>query len=265
MVGPKRSTAPKKNGAPFSVGKRHSLPAHERLLLAIQNFLPRLLADELQSAAPLNEYIISKTDNLKARIEELISEKSLKGSEAKIWRGVPSLRLADPELEFPCTVLGATLTKRIENQRSSRVLAPILVADFALRVEIPRWRGFWLRDGKATSYPKEPISKTLDCLSITQSVSNVPVFGQAFPAGCSLGEVAIEMAHLVDAVQLQLTATQEYDFARESHKHVVLVTDSQIIYDALSGQYDAVCFHEDDETVSWDISNLESFHTATGW
>ena len=265
MVGPKRSTAPKKNGAPFSVGKRHSLPAHERLLLAIQNFLPRLLADELQSAAPLNEYIVSKSNDLKGRIEELITEKSLNGTEAKIWRGVPSLMFADPELEFPCTVLGATLTKRIENQRSSRALAPILVADFALRVEIPQWRGFRLRDGKADSYPKEPVSKTLDCLSITQSVSNAPVFGQVFPAGCSLGEVAIEMAYLVDAVDLHLSARQEYDFARESHKHVVLVTDSQIIYDALSGQYDAVCFHEDDETVSWDISNLESFHTATGW
>ena len=265
MVETKRSTPPKKNGAPFSVGKRHSLPAHERLLLDTQKYLPGLLADELQSAAPLNEYIISRTDNLKARIEELISEKSLKGTEAKIWRGVPSLRLADPELEFPCTVLGATLTKRIENQRSSRALAPIFVADFALRVEIPGWRGFWLRDGKAISYPKEPVSKTLDCLSITQSVSNVPVFGQVFPAGCSLGEVAIEMAHLVDAVQLHLTATQEYDFARESHKHVILVTDSQIIYDALSGQYDAVCFHQDDETASWDISNLQSFHTAPGW
>lgn len=263
MVGTKRLTPPKKNGAPFSVGKRHSLPAHERLLLDTQKYLPGFLADELQSAAPLNEYIVSKSDNLKARIEDLISEKSLKGAEAKIWRGVPSLRFADPELDFPCTVFGATLTKRIENQRSSRALAPILVADFALRVEIPRWRGFWLRDGKGSSYPKEPVSKTLDCLSITQSFSDVPVFGQAFPAGCSLGEVAIEMAHLVDAVGLHLTATQEYDFARESHKHVLLVTDSQIIYDALSGQYDAVCFHRD-ETVSLNIGNLQSFHTAAG-
>ena len=265
MVGPKRSTAPKKNGAPFSVGKRHSLPAHERLLLAIQNFLPRLLADELQSAAPLNEYIVSKSNDLKGRIEELITEKSLNGTEAKIWRGVPSLRFSAPELEYPRTVFGATLTKRIENQRISRAHSPILVADFALRVGIPRWRGLWLRDGKGCSYPNTPVSKPLDCLSITQSVSNVPVFGQAFPAGCSLGEVAIEMAYLVDAVDLHLSARQEYEFARESHKHVVLVTDSQIIYDALSGQYDAVCFHEDDETVSWDISNLESFHTATGW
>ncbi|MDV7397911.1 hypothetical protein RZS08_41305, partial [Arthrospira platensis SPKY1] len=66
------------------------------MLLAIQNFLPRLLADELQSAAPLNEYIVSKSNDLKGRIEELITEKSLNGTEAKIWRGVPSLRFSAP-------------------------------------------------------------------------------------------------------------------------------------------------------------------------
>lgn len=263
MVATKNSTAPKKTGAPFSVGKRHCLPAHQRLLLDTQKYLPRLLAEDLQSAAPLNEFIVSKSDYWKNRIEKLISEKSLKGMDAKLWRQVPSLRFADPDLNLPNTVLGATLTKSIENQRSSRGLTPILVADFAVRVVIPRWHSFWLRDGRDSSYPEEGISKATDCLKFNQNVSNVPVFGQAFPSGCPLGEVAIEMAHLVDAVGLHLTATHEYEFARDSSKHVLLVTDSQVIYDALSGQYDAVLFHQDEETLSWDMSNLQCFHRAT--
>jgi len=261
----KRSTTARKSSNPFSVSKRHSMPAHERLLLTIQECFPQLLADELQNADPLNEFIRSKTDDWKKRIEGLIAAKGLKGTDAKIWRGVPALCFANPELDPPDIALGATLTKRMESPRSSRASAPILVADFAVSVKIPRWSGFFLRDGKDSSYPQTPISQPRDGLSIGQSASNVPVFGQVFPTGCPLGEVAIEMARLVDAVGQHLAADTEFRHS-DSQNHVVLVTDSLSIFEALAVQYDAVLFpQDDDDSVSWTFENLQTFHTATGY
>ena len=163
---PKSPAAVGKSSNVFTVAKRHSMPGHERLLLSVQECLPGLLAQELQNANPLNEYVRSNVDDWQKRIEEVISERRLKDSEAKIWRQLLDLCFADPKLDLATTELGATLTRRMESARSHRAWAPILVADVAIRVKIPHWSSLYLRDGTGASYPKTPVSKPLDCVSI---------------------------------------------------------------------------------------------------
>lgn len=255
------STTASKTGSVFSVAKRHSMAAHEQLLLATQEYLPTLLMDELQNANPLNENIRSQSEEWRQRIEDLIAAKGLKGAEAKIWRSVPDIRFTNPALNSPSTVLGKTLTKRVDSPRTGRSSTPILVADFALRVAIPSWTGCYLRDGRDSSYPKEPIATPSDALSIQQWVLDVPLFGQVFPAGCPLGEVAIEMARLVDAVQHHVVDTREAGFThRDDSALVLMVTDSETIFDAFAEQYDAVYFPNESDKVIWRFDKLETFH-----
>lgn len=260
----KKATSASKTSHPFTVSKRHSMPVHEALLLTIQECLPNLLAEELQNAEPLNEFIRANAEKWKERIENLIIAKGLKGSEAKTWRGVPNLSFATGELDTPAIELGATLTKTIDSPRNSRGWAPILVADFALKVKIPRWSNFFLHDGKGSAYPEIPISKPSEGLSISQRILNVPIFGQVFPTSCPLGEVAIEMARLVDAVGLHLADDPEYRFS-DSKRHVLLVTDSLSIFEALNAQYDAVCFPQDENRMLWTFENIQTFHTAEAY
>jgi len=259
-----KKAAATKGSNPFSVSKRHSMPAHEALLLNIQKYLPDLLVSELQSAEPLNELIRSNADDWKRRIEDLVATKGLKGSEAKIWRGIPDLCFGNPDLAPPNIELGTTLIKTMESQRSSRGWAPILVADCSMTIAIPNWNWIYLRDGEDSSYPEAPIAKSSDGLSLNQTRSNVPVFGQVFPQGCPLGEVALEMARLADAVELHLSNVPEFR-SSDSRKHVMLVTDSWTIFDALAGQYDAVLFPTDDDSASWSFEKLQTFHTAKGF
>lgn len=242
----------------FSVAKRHSDPAHEALLLLLKSQLPQLLRQELQTAEPLNRYVMERGARWNEKVELLIKKKKMPDAQADIWRKVSNLSFADPRLDTARITFGETLTEFSQRTRTS---TPVMTCDFAVNVEVPYWDGIYLCDGSETSFPDKPISKPIEGVSFDTCHRTLQVFGQVFPTGCALGEVAIEMARLTDAAGKFVSFTSHYQI-NNAKEHVLLVTDNRVIFDALADQYDAVLFESDSKEIDCAIEYLKRANFA---
>ncbi len=123
-----------------------------------------------------------------------------------------------------------------------------------------------VNDGKSSSFPKEPISRPTDGISIDSKEQIVPVFGLAFPSSCLIGEIAVEMSRFVDAVSNNKSSSQRCFYESEPRSstkdHVILVTDSRKVFETLSPQYNAVLFESNADNFFHNLHFLKKFHFA---
>ena len=234
---------------------------HDAMLRALGGTVAELLRAQLQTSGPLNAYLRNHSAEYTKSIESLIVEKKLGQKQAALWREIPHITFADPELPTAKVLLGETLYRKYD-QRGDLKLNPeaLLTCDIAAVVAIPHWGGIYLRDDRWGSFPKEPLTDAVDGLSIRSDIQEIEVFGNIYPSSWMIGEVAHDLAALSDAIGQHLSG--KHSAFADGDSRVLAVTNDQGVFEAFRGRYNVILCGPSGSPVKADLFGLRRYHVG---
>ncbi|HEY0818880.1 MAG TPA: hypothetical protein VGD46_08890 [Rhizobacter sp.] len=241
------------------VTKRLTDPAHERLLYAVQRDLPQLASRVLFEVDSLNAAMAARHDDLEAAVEQIIAEVPItEVKERRVWRKVPEVRYASPEPLPPAVfTLGCALQSVTDSRGEPRKRAEVLeICDFALVGRGWYWRGVrfaWIYRGS-----RKPLTRPECALEVDSAEPEVCLFGNVYPRGCALGEVAQHLTHVKEAVSVVEEERRDWrdPTGQQRQTRVLFVTDDAALYRALAPQAWGLLYQSDGRLLDQNLDGI---------
>ena len=221
------------------LAQRHASKIHENLLIQVRDQLPAWIADQYQTAAPLNEAIERNSPAWESEIAAMLSSHVVSTVQTKLWHDVTTVRFSDPNIKKAAVRFGERLTKNVIDRNGyRRVLRrdTIGTCDAAVQFSVPTWLNLRLRKAYDGKVPE--LKRPADALECFGDNKEILLFANIYPSTCRLGEVAQDLANLADAVSWHLA---EYDGRFEDPEtRVLVITDSEEIDATFSNRYNTL-------------------------
>jgi hypothetical protein len=245
----------KKSGS--GIQGRLTDPHHEVMLRALHASLPGILGSNYQSSEPLNSALQSQSKELSKKIEALIKAESIGVNQAKLWRQIPLLQFADPNLEPATVLLGAPLYRRFDGRGETKKQPELLmVCDFSVTVKIPRWGRIRLRD--TSDSPVQPIKTPRDGITIEYHTREIQLFGNVYPSSSTIGAAAHDLAKLADALGNHLQT--DWRTFSDPERRVIVATDDAGMFDLFAGQYNTILCEANGKPAQIDLGWVSEHH-----
>src|SRR5262249_49697893 len=118
---------------------------------------------------------------------------------------------------------------------------------------LPTWKFEYIKvreiaytgnDFTTSKYRVRKIAKPAEGVPIKYEVLTYPLYGNIYPSGCRLGEVATDLANLCESVSWDL-GDAEREHKHPEH-HVLVISDSDEICGTFSTQYNTLLISDDE-------------------